>query len=135
MDDTKARPAWWCSARLRISHPTLDPAVLSKALNAIPVVAQRPGESKVVHGDCKSAGYWCVEQQVEYPDRPDALFTWVEQFILERESHFRRMREQLYNIDVYIGIHTTVLAVGFNVPMTPTLWKLAIPLGIEFFAP
>jgi hypothetical protein len=135
MEDTESTPAWWCSAGLRIRHPTLDPLAVSQTLEAVPTIAKMADESKVQHGECKSAGYWCTEYRVESPDRPDALFAWAERFVSERESHFHLMLENGYGVAVYIGIHTNVLALGFNIPKTPTLWRLAIPIGIEFFSP
>ena len=44
------------------------------------------------------------------------------------------MLEDGYNVNVYIGVHTTLLALGFMLPGTPTLWNLQIPIGIEFFS-
>jgi len=135
MESSEAQPAWRCSIDLRISHPSLDPDVMSQTLNAVPVIAQRPGDSRVLHGDCKSAGYWCTKHEIEYPDRPDALFFWAEQFVHEREAHFRSLLESNYDINFYIGIHANVMALGFSLPATPVIWKLGIPIGVEFFSP
>lgn len=134
MESSSTESAWRCSVDIRISHPQLDPAETSKTLNAVPLIAQRPGESRVPHGACKSAGYWCIEHRIEYPQRPDSLFSWAEQFVLEREAYFRRMVENGCDVNVYIGIHTNVLAMGFTIPATPTIWKLGISVGIEFFS-
>lgn len=134
MEASSSESAWRCSADIRISHPTLDTVATSKALNAVPLIAQRPGESRVPHGDCKSAGYWCIEHRAAYPDRPDALFLWAEQFVLEREPHFRRMLDDGCDVNVYIGIHSNVLTLGFKLPATPAIWKLGIPVSVEFFS-
>jgi hypothetical protein len=134
METRSEKPAWWCSASIRICHRELDPKRVSEMLNVTPQIAQRAGESRVPHGDCKSAGYWCLSHRIEDPNGPDSVFLWVEEFIREREPHFRRMLERGYSIDVYIGIHTNLLALGFDLPIMPAIWKLAIPVGIEFFA-
>jgi len=119
---------------IRISHPTLDPDEISEALTAVPDIAQRPGESRVQFGDCESAGYWVIKYHVEYPDRPDLLFLWAEEFVSDRLDVFRSMLDKEYKIDVYVGIHSTVVACGFMLPATPTIWKLGIPVGVEFFS-
>jgi hypothetical protein len=133
MPMNQEKPLWWSSASIRISHPELDPKEVSEMLDSIPQIAQRPGESQVPHGDCESAGYWCVEHRVDAPERPDSVLLWAEQFVRERESHFRRMLENAYDVNVYIGIHTRVLALGFDLPATPAIWRLGVPVGIEVF--
>ena len=134
METSDTKLAWQCSVDLRISHPTLDPYALTKTLDASPIIAQAPGESRVAHGECKSAGYWCTEHKAEYPIRPDALFAWLEQFVSKREEQFQDMIDEGYDVNAYVGIHTNVLATGFVLPATPTLWRLGIPIGIEFFS-
>jgi hypothetical protein len=134
MKTSEMKPAYWCSASIRICHPELDPTEVSQMLDSVPQIAQRPGESRVPHGACKSAGYWCIVHRVEYPDLPDSVFVWADQFVRERESHFRRLLENGCDIDVYIGIHASVLALGFKLPATPTIWRLSISVGLEFFS-
>jgi hypothetical protein len=38
------------------------------------------------------------------------------------------------HIDVYIGIMSNILALGFDLPATPTFWELGIAVGIEYFS-
>jgi hypothetical protein len=103
-------------------------------LDATPSISQRPGESKVRHADCRSAGYLCFEKRVDQPERPNHLLEWVEHFFTDREEEFRELLSDGCRVDVYLGIHTNVLALGFNLPATPTLWSLNIPLSVEFFS-
>jgi len=134
MDTTKAELHWWSIGSIRISHPTLNPDELTEQLSAVPSIAQQPGESRVPYGNCKSAGFWCMDHRAEHPDRPDAILLWAEQFVLDREPYFRCMVESDYYIDLYIGVFSNVMALGFNVPETPTMRRLGIPIGIEFFS-
>ncbi|MEZ6139220.1 MAG: hypothetical protein R3B84_01495 [Zavarzinella sp.] len=126
---------WWSSATIRICHPNLDPAELTKLLDADPSIALRPGESKVPYGECRSAGYWCTEYRVDEPLLPNHVIEWTENFVNKRIEVFKNLQMKKYFIDVYIGIHSNILALGFDVPATPTLWELGIPLGIEYFSP
>ncbi len=133
--ESEAQIPWWCSIDIRICHPTLDPADVSNRLNAVPAIAQNPGESRVPFGDCRSAGYWCIVHRVDYPERPDSVLIWADQFVLERRLEFDRMIKDEYDVNTYVGIHTNVLSLGFVIPETPTLWGLSIPVGVEFFSP
>jgi len=126
---------WWFSADLRISHPALNPIEISTLLDAVASIAMRPGESKVHHGDCRSAGYWVTVYRSEAPTRPDSGILWSERFVGERKALISDLLEKGYSIDVYIGIHSNVLALGFNIPPTPILWELGITLGIDYFSP
>ncbi len=49
---------------LQISHPSLDPTKLTKRLDVTPIIAQDPGESKIRHGDCPSAGYYVASSEL-----------------------------------------------------------------------
>lgn len=132
MDSTK--PEWYSLVSIRIRHPNLDPSELSMLLNATPEIAQKPGESRVPHGDCKSAGYWCIEHRINAPDRPDIAISWAEEFIEIRKSAFRQITTEKYYVYVYVSIFSNVLALGFNMPPTPTISELGIRLGFEFFS-
>lgn len=134
METANSKVAWWCEVSIRICHACLDPTDISKLLKATPQIAQRPGETKILHGACRSAGFWCVEHRVDFPDRPNVSILWAEEFVHSRESQFGRLLEQGVDVNVYIGVFSNVLALGFDVPPTPTVWKLGIPLGIEFFS-
>ena len=135
LKDTKTAGAlWWAGASIRISHSELDVTQVSKTLRANPSLAQRPGESKVPYGNCKSAGYWCVDECVVEPGRPSLVIQWSEEFVAQRTAQFRELLDNKCHIDIYVGIHTTILALGFDLPATPTLWQLNIPVGIEFFS-
>ena len=134
MEEKSTKPFWKATASIRISHSNLDPDKLSQALNVVPSIAFRPGESKVAHGSCKSAGYLCIDFEVEAPDRPDRLFHLVEDFILQRKSLVEDLIRNGYAINVYIAIFSNILAFGFDLPATPTIWKLGITTGIEYFS-
>ena len=129
-----SRSLWWSQSSIQISHPELDPIATAQALGAIPEIAQSPGKSKVPHGTCKSAGYLCFSHRVDEPGLPDVAIQWTETFVAEREEQFHKLLSEGCNINVYIGIHTSILALGFVLPATLTLWRLGIPLGVEFFS-
>jgi hypothetical protein len=135
MTNDQGKPLWWSSATIRLSHPELEPARLTEILKAAPSIAFRPGESKVPHGECRSAGYWCTEHRADEPTRPDHAFVWAERFVSERQEQIQVLLSQGYHIDVYIGIFSNILALGFEVPATPTLWQLGITVGVEYFSP
>lgn len=128
------QPHWWSSASIRLCHPQLNPDEISAMLNTVPEFSQKPGESKIPHGDCKSAGYWCITHRVDYPSRPNVPLSWAEDFIRACEPQFSQFLKSGYDINIYVGIHTNVLALGFNLPIMTTIDKLSIPVGIEFFS-
>ncbi len=126
--------AWKAISTVRVCHPTLNPNHLSKILKTTPSITYWPGESKIHRGESKSAGYWCAEKRVDYPIRPDSVIRWTESFVSNRESIFYELLSEGYDVNVYIAVFSDILALGFDLPPTPTLWKLGIPIGIEFFA-
>ena len=134
METTQTKPMWWCSTSVRISHPDLDPIKVSEMLNSTAQIALRPGESKVPHGACRSAGYWCMEHRIDAPDPPNVSLSWAEEFIRSRETHFHQLLDSGCDIDIYIGVFSNVLALGFNLPPMPTTRNLGISVGIEFFS-
>ena len=134
METTQTKPEWRCSTSIRISHPNLNPDEISKMLDATPAIAQQPGESRVPHGDCRSAGYWCMKYQIEAPDRPNILFEWTEDFVRSHESQLTQLLDSRYFINIYIAIFCRLIALGFDLPPTPTIRKLEIPIGLEFFS-
>ncbi len=101
-------------------------------LHAIPKIAQRPGEFRVPHGNRNSAGYWCLTHWTDAPQLPDVALAWAEDFVLCREFEFRALLTRKYNVNLYIGLFSNVLALGFDLPPTPTIWKLGIPICLEF---
>ena len=125
---------WWCEIDVRIVHPELNPVALTQVLRITPSISQLPGESKVPYGECHSAGYWCVSHRVSFPDRPDIAITWAEQFLHRNEIQMQKLVNQKADINIYLGIHANVMAVGFVFPATPTISKLALKLGIEFYS-
>ena len=125
---------WWCELDIRIVHPDLDPEKLTRELAVSPSIAQKPGESKIHFQNCKSAGYWCVVHRVEHPARPDSAILWAERFVQDRETQIRRMLQDGFAITSYLGVHANVMTVGFDMPSTPLLRSLGIPLGIEFYS-
>ncbi len=134
MENGQRKPAWRCSASIRICHSDLDPTEVSRILDSTPQIAQRAGESKVPYGDSKSAGYWCLVHEVEAPDRPDSALLWAEEFVREHESQLQCLLDDGFDVDVYIGIHSAVLALGFELPAMLTICKHRIRVGIEFFS-
>ena len=125
---------WWCDVSIRISHAALDPDQVSALLQATPQIAYRPGESKIPHGGSNSAGYWCHSQRFDAPQRPNVSIEWAEQFVDSRALHLNDLLAQGAHIDVYIGVFSNVLALGFYLPPTPNIARLGIALGIEFFS-
>ena len=125
---------WWCEVSIRICHADLDPAQLSEALKSTAQITQRPGESPVPHGNSRSAGYWCLSHRIDAPDHPGATLLWAEDFVKGREVELRKLLEQGVDVNVYIGVFSKILALGFDLPPTPTISKLGIRLGIEFFS-
>ena len=125
---------WWCEIDIRIVHSDLDPFALTQLLQIEPSFAQLPGESKVPHGKCLSAGYWCVSHRVEYPDRPDIAITWAESFIRSHELEIQKLLNKEADVNIYLGIHSSVMAVGFVFPTIRTIERLNLQLGIEYFS-
>lgn len=134
METTQPKLGWKCSTSIRICHADLNPDTISKMLGAIPEIAQQPGESKIPHGNSRSAGYWCLQQRTDAPNRPHVARLWAEEFIQQRESQFFRLLKDGCDVNIYVGIFPNVLALGFNLPPTPTIWKLGIPVELEVFS-
>jgi hypothetical protein len=134
MDTANSKVDWWCEVSIRICHACLDPTAVSELLDSTPHIAQHPGETRIPHGNCRSAGYWCLEHRVGAPDRPSVSILWAEEFVKSRETQFGQLLENGFDVNVYIGVFSNVLALGFDMPPTPTIWKMGIPLGIEFFS-
>ena len=134
MDSGVADVDWWCGVSIRICHSSLDPTEVSALLKITPQIAQRPGETRIPHGDCRSAGYWCLTNRINAPERPDIAIHWAEQFIAMREPQLRQLLDRGYDVNIYMGIHTNVMAIGFDVPPTPKICELQIQLGVEFFS-
>ena len=129
MEPSHAKPMWRCSISVRISHPDLDPSEVSEILDSTPQIAQRPGESRVPHGDCRSAGYWCLQHWIDAPDRPDVSLSWAEDYVQRRELQFHNLFTKQFKVDIYVGIFSNVLALGFDLPPMPTISRLGIPVG------
>lgn len=125
---------WWASSSIRIVHSELDPERITRLTKTRPSLSFRPGESKIHYGGSVSAGYWLVEHRVIEPDDPGTAFEWVESFGVEHEKTLTTLLSESCEISVYIGIHTQLVSLGFNLCPLPTLWRLNIPVGIEIFA-
>ena len=126
--------SWKASIDIRIAHPALDPDSLTELLEAVPQIAQKPGESRVPHGNCQSAGYWCIVKELPDQEKPDVLILWAEDFVATRQQRIRELIEAGYDVNVYLGIHSNVMTLGFVLPATPKIWELGIPVGLEFFS-
>lgn len=127
-------PFWRCACSIRISHPELDPIELTESLCVTPTIAQRPGESKVHHGNCASAGYFVVEHGSESPELPSGALSWAEEFFRQNEMKFDALLLKGCQVNVYLAVFSNVLAVGFDLPPMPTISRLGIRVGIEFFS-
>lgn len=125
---------WWCSAHLRVTHPSFDSAAVSKRLNSELTIPKGSGVSKSAADESEAAEVWSLEYRIDSPKRPDVLLSWAESFVSDREPTFASLLADDFDIDIYIGIHSNVLALGFELPSTPTLSRLNIRIGIEFFA-
>jgi hypothetical protein len=134
MDSSSTKILWRTSVAIRITHPDLEPESMTEVLHTSASISKRPGESKIPHGDCKSAGYWCVQHWIDEPTLPDHAFSWAEQFVVDHRDGILSLLSKGCRIDVYIGVKSKLLALGFNVPATPTLWELGITVGIEYFS-
>jgi hypothetical protein len=125
---------WRTSVAVRIFLGILDPERVTALLQTPASIQKRPGESKIPHGDCNSAGYWCVQHWIDEPNLPDRAFLWAEHFFLDHTDAILELLGTGCSIDVYIGVKSKLLALGFNLPAMPTIWKLGILVGIEYFA-
>jgi hypothetical protein len=134
METTHSKSEWRSSTSIRIVHPQLDPVDISNLLFASADIAQLPGESRVPYGDCRSAGYWCLKHQIEAPAQPNVSFEWAEDFVQLRESQLLQLLDSKYVIYIYIAIFSRVMTVGFELPSTPIIRKLEIPIGLEFYS-
>lgn len=103
-------------------------------LKSVAQIEMRPGESKVPHGACRSAGYWCMEHRIDAPERPDVSLSWAEEFVRTREAELHSLLESGCAINIYIGIFSNVLSLGFDLPTMPITQKLGINVGLEFFS-
>lgn len=128
------RSFWWASATIRIMHPMMEPAEISSRITS--ATSTDPlGKLEVTYGyNNKKMAYWYGEYRVESPNRPDVLIAWVEQLAKENEPLMAEMLELGGEIYVYIGIHSSVLALGFDLPSTPTVSRLGIAIGLEYFS-
>jgi hypothetical protein len=124
---------WWSSISLRIAHKELDPNEVTDEIGISPSVSFAPGKSQVHHQDCKSAGYWCGEKKVDFPIRPPELILWMEDVVEDHEIFLNKLLMSGANVNIYLAIHVDVASIGFDLPSTPTLNRLGIPMGIEFF--
>ena len=134
MDSDTTKKKWRTCVSVRIVHRDLDPEQVTTLLHTAASIAKRPGESRIPHGDCNSAGYWGVQHWIDEPKLPDHAFLWAEQFVAERLNIFKDFRSKGYGVNVYVGVFSNLLALGFDIPATPTLWELGIIMGIEYFS-
>jgi hypothetical protein len=134
MDSSVSAVSWWCAVSVRICHAFLDPGEISELLKSTPQIINYPGQSKIHHGDCRSAGYWCFTYRLDSPNRPDKAILWAESFVQSRESELISLLRRDFDINIYIGVFSNVLALGFELPPTPTITELRIPIGMELFS-
>lgn len=134
MKSTENQRHWWCSAHFRVTHASINLSELSRHIRvSTPAIDSTP----TVDTNCgmnKSQFFWSTDLKIESPDRPDALIIWAEQLAIENETVLAEMLKLGGKIYVYIGIHASVLALGFDLPPTPTLSKLGITIGLEYFS-
>ena len=134
MTDKITEYLWRTCSSIRIVHPELDIDRITEELGVIGDISQKPGESRVPYGECRSAGYWVKDYRFDDSQKPDQVISVSENFIAEHESVFQRLLEENCKIDVYIAIFTNILSLGFVLPPIPIIRKLKIPIGIEFFS-
>lgn len=125
---------WWASATFRITHPEIDPSEISGRVNATASDEDALGKLDVRTGRNKKWSYWFGKYKIESPNRPDIVIKWAEKFAYENRSSIAELVGLGCEFYVYVGIHANVLAVGFDLPPTPTIWELQIPIGVEFFS-
>lgn len=134
MNSTEDKPHWWCSAHFRITHPSEDLSEFSKRLKvAIPAIDSTQAV-ETNFGMKRNKFFWISELKIQSPDRPDALIAWAEQLAKENELPLTEILKLDGQIYVYVGIHTSVLALGFDLPPTPTVSKLGVKIGLEYFS-
>ncbi|MFN0199644.1 MAG: hypothetical protein ACKVT0_23060 [Planctomycetaceae bacterium] len=125
---------WWGSVTFRITHPNIDPSDISDRINVALQDTDIPGKLEVTCGHEWNKTFWFGKYRIESPCRPDVLIAWVESFADSNKPQIADLMALGCKMYVYVGIHAKVLCVGFDLPATPTLWELNIPIGIEFFS-
>ncbi|HBE67032.1 MAG TPA: hypothetical protein DDW52_02685 [Planctomycetaceae bacterium] len=132
--EERADEYWWSEISIRVAKDDLDPDAISRETGLDPEHSFQPGESKIHHGQCESAGYWCVTSpRIFYPERPDQAICWAEDFV---EQNFRLLQTLVDSgaaVSVYLGVHMNVMNVGFVLPAIPCITELGIEFGIEVF--
>lgn len=135
MSEDKKTLYWWGSTTLRLTHSGHDLSTYSSSLNAAIAGGSWPGTQKVECGITKNTKrYIHVVFGIEHPNRPHVLFEWSELLVRKNEKLFVELKSIGCKMDFYVGVHSAVIALGFDLPPTPTLWRLEIPIGIEFFS-
>ena len=132
MNSTQDQSHWWCSAHFRVTHSTKDLSELSSRLSVPQTESNSNMEASC--GVKNGVFFWCPELKVQSPDRPDSLVAWAERLAKANETILSEIMGLGGEVYVYIGIHTSVLALGFDLPPTPTLSKMGIAIGLEYFA-
>jgi hypothetical protein len=125
---------WWSEISVRIAKDDLDPDIISREIGLTPQYSFHPGESKIHHGQCKSAGYWCVTSpRICYPQRPDQAILWAEDVVKRNVCLLQTLIDSGAAVSIYLGVHMNVMNVGFVLPATPRISDLGVEFGIEVF--
>lgn len=125
---------WWASAHFRITHPTCDLSEIGNRLRASDPAVVLAASPETKFGMNKSQFFWCSDLKINSPVRPSELIAWAELTAFENETLLLELVSRGSTIYVYVGIHSNVLALGFDIPQTPTLLKLGISVGLEYFS-
>ena len=126
---------WWASAHFQITHPSCDLSEIAKYVRASDSVVAFAALPETKFGMNKGKFFWSSDLKVKSPVRPNELIAWAERTALENEKLLIDLVTLGSSIYVYVGIHSNVLSLGFDLPQTPTLLKLGIAVGLEYFSP
>jgi len=124
---------WKIGASLRISRETMEPKQLSQLLKLEPTYSYRRGETNAISGHAYNNGYWCHQRWFFSPERVNVAISWIEEFVAEHKQLFCQLLADGYKIYIYIGIHTTTITYGFEIPPMPVLTEIGIKVGVELF--
>lgn len=125
---------WWCSATFRISQIGIEWAQALSNFSLPDIDADTSGtfEWRCEQKDGKL--HYQGEYRVRSPQKPDCVIAWAEAFASKNRSELEQLLLAGCKVYIYVGVHSQVLALGFDLPRTPTLSALEIPIGIEYFS-
>jgi hypothetical protein len=125
--------AWWTIVTVRVIHASLNPFLLSTRLGTEATYYDVAGESSIVHGECNSSGYWTKSYRIDAPELPDVAIAWADNFINNHLGVFAELTTSNHIVDIFVGVHSKAVALGFMWPHTPNIDRLNIPIGIDYY--